>query len=315
MINNLGILRFDTAMLHKRSELVFDIFTNKSEEWKPNSEASEAFKRAYCHQIDSDHPPIHFMGLFDTVGALGVPTKLGEHSPYEFYNTAVSRSVRHVYQCAAIHDRLLFFQPCPITRDPKYDPSHPEYDPTKNLDGFHTEQIWTPGCHYDVGRQHFKFGIGFWTRLVAKMPWEYQIPEILPNHDYADYALNYIVTKMVNEGFPSLDNWPVLRAVEDQVNTTRWDGDVYDKLILEFNLFSFESWIIGERLLPRECIMVHFVDIDNEKYPSRAVQNHAFLYLNGPEPQQIDVNPLHLQQRIEDSPNIFDTIRGLLGSN
>jgi len=321
MINNLGILKFDKGNQHehhKRCELVFDIFTNGSKEWSPHQEngaptvACEEFKMAHCHALGPEDPPIHFMGLFDTVGAVGIPTKLGEHFPYEFYDKLVSRSVRNVYQCAAIHDRLLFFQPCSIGRNPE-----------KNLDGYHTQELWVPGCHYDVGRQHFKFGSGFWTRFVGKLRLgSLQIPEILPNHLYADYALDWIVGKMVEEGFPNPDNyWPKLVAeypTNPRVNDTRWDGDVYDDLIPIYNFSTFKPWIVGERLLPRELTMAHLVRDDaahpSRPYISRAVDNHRFLYPNAAS-THIDVHEFNLPRKIPPTFGTFGSLKGGAAKN
>lgn len=85
------------------------------------------------------------MGLFDTVGSLGIPTftgGLGLNYP-EFYDEVVSSAVQQVCHLVSIHDRLWAFQPCLARRKGG-----------KRV-GIHEE--WIPGCHYDLGRQRFRF--------------------------------------------------------------------------------------------------------------------------------------------------------------
>lgn len=60
-----------------------------------------SFKEACSHPgREAGHSPVHFMGLFDTVGALGIP-KLNPSQGrvhYELYDTYVSRDVKYVHQ-------------------------------------------------------------------------------------------------------------------------------------------------------------------------------------------------------------------------
>jgi len=113
-------------------------------------------------------PPIVFMGLLDTVGATGLPRINGlsmtpltyEYRPFRDF--VVSREVENVFQACSTHDRLAPFEPCPVRRrdqKPKADAEvggqSQEYD-RKYLDAdYHTEEVWYPGAHYDLGRQQF----------------------------------------------------------------------------------------------------------------------------------------------------------------
>ncbi|KAJ6111294.1 hypothetical protein N7486_003529 [Penicillium sp. IBT 16267x] len=59
-------------------------------------------------------PPIKFMGLFDTVGSLGLPDftgGVGLEWP-AFYDQNISTAVENVYHAVSLHDRIYAFQPC-----------------------------------------------------------------------------------------------------------------------------------------------------------------------------------------------------------
>jgi len=85
------------------------------------------------------------MGLFDTVGSLGIPTftgGLGLEWP-KFHNDEVSSVVQSVYHLVSPHGRFYAFQPC-LTRRSR--PGGPVI-----------VEEWIPGAHYDLGRQKFLF--------------------------------------------------------------------------------------------------------------------------------------------------------------
>lgn len=119
------------------------------------------YRRGSFSRSGRIHEPhlIKFMGLFDTVQAEGLPD-VREQFPYTFSDPYVSPTVQCVYQCACIHDRCKFFQQCMIGRDPSSN--------SVDLANCKTEEVWVPGCHYDVGRQFFHFGYGILARLVQQ---------------------------------------------------------------------------------------------------------------------------------------------------
>ena len=82
-----------------------------------------------------------FMGLLDTVGALGVPRITpGVGLTYEFYDQNVSWEVQTVCQALATHDRLKVFTPCFVRRSRVDKNNH--YSDTE----FDTEEVWFPGA-------------------------------------------------------------------------------------------------------------------------------------------------------------------------
>jgi hypothetical protein len=86
------------------------------------------------------------MVIADTVGELGIPrvnAGIGFDWP-EFYDQKVSTVVQEVYHAPCLHDRLWIFQPCLAYNGP-------------GQEEVKIHQRWYPGCHYDIGRQTFRF--------------------------------------------------------------------------------------------------------------------------------------------------------------
>ena len=84
---------------------------------------------------------IHFVGVWDTVGALGIPRKFDlldiEWRKNRFHDTQLSPLVRHAYQALAIDEVRSHFEPTLWTGAPAA--------------GQKVEQAWFAGEHADVG--------------------------------------------------------------------------------------------------------------------------------------------------------------------
>jgi Uncharacterized alpha/beta hydrolase domain (DUF2235) len=91
------------------------------------------------------HPDleIQFVGVWDTVGALGIPVD-GFRPPvltkrWSFHDTDLSRSVRNAYHALAIDEQRGPFEPTLWKQ-------HPQAPPAQTL-----EQVWFAGVHCDIG--------------------------------------------------------------------------------------------------------------------------------------------------------------------
>jgi uncharacterized protein (DUF2235 family) len=83
--------------------------------------------------------PIHFLGVWDTVGALGVPMGLfqrGLKARIGFHDTELAPNVDYAYHALAIHEFRANFPPTLWT----------ERQPHQKV-----EQVWFPGAHSDIG--------------------------------------------------------------------------------------------------------------------------------------------------------------------
>jgi hypothetical protein len=83
------------------------------------------------------------LGVFDTVGALGIPTKLLQKintERFAFHNTELSSIVENSFHAVAIDEHRSAFE-ATLWKSPKF----------KRFTGAHVEQVWFPGAHADIG--------------------------------------------------------------------------------------------------------------------------------------------------------------------
>jgi uncharacterized protein (DUF2235 family) len=93
---------------------------------------------------------IHLIGVWDTVGALGIPDHLGvlnlldDPSKYKFHDTNLSKLVAHARHAIALDEMRGAFQ---ATLWTKVEP------------GRDVKQVWFPGVHSDVGGGYVETGL------------------------------------------------------------------------------------------------------------------------------------------------------------
>ena len=107
---------------------------------KESKKDSELWKYAFRH-IDTPRacPPIKFMGVWDTVGALGAPGLIGKFSTnkYKFHNVGVTPEMQFCYHALAIDERREPFKPTLWARPAGWNGT--------------LEQAWFCGVHTNVG--------------------------------------------------------------------------------------------------------------------------------------------------------------------
>lgn len=105
----------------------------------PDEDAACTFRRD-CSVAGVDTIPIKCVGVWDTVGALGIPLQ-GLRSltrkDYQFFDTELSGSVEYAFHALAIDEHREAFRPTLWDYVPK--------------DGQTVEQVWFCGAHSDVG--------------------------------------------------------------------------------------------------------------------------------------------------------------------
>lgn len=134
LVRNAGILRPEHKDLIGRA---YAMYRNKE---KPDAPSAVAFRRQYAY---ADTTPIRFIGVWDTVGALGVPD-LGLpglkwlNQRWEFHDTTLSSRVQSAFQALAIDEARRPFMPT-------------LWDAQPTATDQQLEQVWFSGVHCDVG--------------------------------------------------------------------------------------------------------------------------------------------------------------------
>lgn len=130
MIRKCGILRRGSIEKYRNAK---DLYHS---DVHPNDPEAVQFRKAYS--VSPDDPiKIKFIGVWDTVGSLGIPKKGGVAKEYEFHDADLSGSVENAYHALAIDEHRQPFLPTLWSYKPKY--------------GQTVEQVWFCGAHSDVG--------------------------------------------------------------------------------------------------------------------------------------------------------------------
>lgn len=134
LIRKCGVLRSsDDAVVYQ----AYDLYRDRS--INPDDQPALEFRKRYSHE-----PRIKFIGVWDTVGALGIPVS---HVPfskdyYRFHDTELSRIVDYAYHAVAVDEH-------------RRDYSVAVWTKTKTLN-IEVEQRWFIGAHSNVGGGYAK---------------------------------------------------------------------------------------------------------------------------------------------------------------
>ncbi|MBI3528165.1 MAG: DUF2235 domain-containing protein [Betaproteobacteria bacterium] len=123
-----------------------------------NRADAEQFKRDYCNDT-----VVHLIGVWDTVGALGIPNeffipplrkidKAIDARLYGFLDTNLSPRVEAAYHALAIDEQRKPFLPTPWT-------DAAGAAPRVNVAGSKVEQVWFVGAHSNVGGGYADAGL------------------------------------------------------------------------------------------------------------------------------------------------------------
>lgn len=131
MIRNAGLL---SAANERRVSEAYSLYRTRDE--GADSENARFFRQRYARQ-DID---IHCLGVWDTVGALGIPVESFDwfnQAFYRFHDTELSSIVRHAYHAVAVDEHRRNY--CATLWDPKEKSNQ------------QVEQVWFSGAHANVG--------------------------------------------------------------------------------------------------------------------------------------------------------------------
>jgi len=149
MIRKCGLLRRDAGGTIDGGTIVDAYAFYRNAGIKPGDAQAIAWRAEHSAETD-----IHFIGVWETVGALGIPHTAAwfpfARVRYEFHDTELSRIVKHAYQALALDEHRASLAPTKWTRDPAtLAPGESCLD--KKAGQVEVEQRWFVGSHTDVG--------------------------------------------------------------------------------------------------------------------------------------------------------------------
>jgi uncharacterized protein (DUF2235 family) len=132
LIRKCGLLKTSTPNLLQRAE---DLYRDKSAH--PDSDQCQTFRHTYSLEVN-----VHFLGVWDTVGALGIPgTMISEKALYSWHDTELSKIVSYAYHAMALDENREAYNVAMWTNE----------NGTKKPENTDVEQRWFIGAHANVG--------------------------------------------------------------------------------------------------------------------------------------------------------------------
>jgi len=168
MVGRVGILQ--------RSEMehfldAWDWYTDDPAERDPGDLDAIAPNRVRGRDVD-----IECIGVWDTVGALGIPGTRFCASSFKFHETELGPGVRHAFHAMAMDERRGNFQAAVWTPNPA------------PRSGQVLEQVWFPGVHSNIGGGYEQHGLSDTTML-------WMLSRILA-HDLLALDMEYIASAL-----------------------------------------------------------------------------------------------------------------------
>ena len=141
LIRNSGLLKPEFA--HKLDD-AYALYRRRDDASHPDAVESELFRRSYSWE-----PRCKFIGVWDTVGALGLP--VGGvlqiiNKRWAFHDMTLSSWVDNAFQALAIDEHRKPFQPS-------------VWDRSDRANGQVLEQVWFAGVHSNVGGSYPQTGL------------------------------------------------------------------------------------------------------------------------------------------------------------
>jgi uncharacterized protein (DUF2235 family) len=133
LIRNSGLLRRKNE---DKLDQAYSLYRDRSNSTHPRSTEAQLFRKSYSHEIR-----IKFIGVWDTVGALGIPN-LGSinliSNLWTFHDVALSSYVDNAFQALAIDEHRKPFVPT-------------LWEKQESAINQRLEQVWFAGVHTNIG--------------------------------------------------------------------------------------------------------------------------------------------------------------------
>lgn len=146
-IRNCGVMQ--PVYLNLINE-AYRLYRDRSALTHPDSDLMKAFKKTYG--IDKEETFIKFLGVWDTVGALGIPLKWFDrlNKKYQFHDVKISSQINYAYHALAIDEHRGIFAPT------LWEVSE---SAVSGLNKQVSEQVWFSGSHSNIGGGYIDTGL------------------------------------------------------------------------------------------------------------------------------------------------------------
>lgn len=210
-IRNCGVLRAEHAGLIDEAYL---LYRDRDKSTGPDSDAAVRFRAEHALE---NVTPIRFIGVWDTVGALGIPLSGGRwlnrfNRRWQFHDMTLSSTVQSAFQALAVDEHRKSYVPAVWEPSPKAAEQEQE-----------REQVWFAGAHSDVGGGYRE-------------------------HDLSDLALRWLVSRAERCG---LDFDP---GAFGDLTAANPQGKLHNSLNVFFRLFGSADRPIGVADEPSESL-------------------------------------------------------------
>ena len=187
LIDQIGVLTKDG--LPYLAEIYKDVKYENDDSYRPKHpdlpfpNKPSASDPAYREQLQRRrltilNAPIKVVGVFDTVGALGIPkipllTRIGLQSTtmkdYRFHDTALGNCIEFAFQALSLDERRASFTPCLWEK----------------MEGNQTvlRQVWFPGAHANIGGSYP-------DQQIATITLAWMVAQCQP---FLDFDLDYVI--------------------------------------------------------------------------------------------------------------------------
>jgi len=145
-IRNCGILKPENLNLLDKA---YELYRDRNDYTTPESDMMISFRKNYCFE---NVTRIKFIGVWDTVGSLGIPfpwfNKFNQEK-YKFHDITLSSTIDYAYQALAVDEHRKLFEPSIWQLS-----DNKQYGATTEL-----EQRWFAGVHCNVGGGYADSGL------------------------------------------------------------------------------------------------------------------------------------------------------------
>ena len=151
MVGSVGLLT-KVSLVEERLPAAVHMYQRKEMTAGAFGESAEEFKHDHCHRA-----PVSFLGVFDTVGALGVPG-FSRYAP-RFHDVQLSGQVLRARHALAVDESRMKFAPTfwEAAEESSEAPSGQTQD--ARTEDARVKQVWFEGAHSDAGGGYRETGL------------------------------------------------------------------------------------------------------------------------------------------------------------